>query len=325
VTSNASTVGAKKPLRTRIAGRISHEVQHRGPGRVPELASWLTYSARLVATRRPRTFTEKIHYKMLRDRRALLTTWADKVAVRDYVATAAGPELLAELYAVDVDLGAIDRAQLPRNFVVKVNHACGGVVIVSDRLPADAALPAAMDVSTYFLAHPDALDWDRLVQAVRHWLAQPYGGGQYREWAYHEIEPKVLVEELLETATSPVPTDYKFFVFGGVTRIVQVDTDRHGDHRQDHFDTDWNRLPVRLAAPPADVRPARPARLAEMIAVAERLAGDTDFVRVDLYEVDGRVVFGEMTSYPLAGLVCFQPRAFESLVGSWWDAPRRYR
>ncbi|HEY1740088.1 MAG TPA: ATP-grasp fold amidoligase family protein, partial [Acidimicrobiia bacterium] len=278
-------------------------------------------------TRHPITFNDKIHYKMLRDHRPLLAHWADKVAVRDYVRATVGPELLTHAYAVADDLTAVDRAALPRNFVVKVNHACGGVVLVTDRIAPGTALPDAphaMDAWTYFLAHPDALDWDWLVAAVRNWLSRTYGGGEYREWAYAEIPPKVLVEELLVPAHGAAPADYKLFTFGGKVRIVQVDSDRHEAHRQNLFAPDWTPLPVTLAAPPLEPPPERPATLERMIEIAEQLSDGVDLVRVDLYDVDGRVVFGELTSYPLGGTTRFEPPSFEQLAGSWWHVPRRY-
>jgi hypothetical protein len=284
----------------------------------------LAYERRRFATRNPHTFNDKVHYKMLRDHRPIVAAWADKVAVREYVERTAGKELLTGAYAVADDLADVDRATLPRNFVVKVNHACGGVVLVTDAVAPGTALPPSMDDWTYFLVHPDSLDWDHLTGAVRAWLGRVYGGGRYREWAYAAIAPKVLVEELLVTQGGAVPADYKLFTFDGVVRIVQVDSNRHDEHRQNLFTPDWSPMAATLAAPTLDPPPPRPATLERMIDVAQRLAGDIDFVRVDLYDVDGRIVFGEMTSYPLGGGTRFEPPSMETLVGSWWRVPDRY-
>ena len=316
-----------KSLPTRVAERLSYELHRHAPAPVVSAFDRADYQRRLFATRHPVTFNDKVHYKMLRDHRPLLAQWADKVAVRDYVRDTVGPELLTHVYAVADELGAVDRAALPRNFVVKVNHACGGVVLVSDRLPPGTALPdatGATDAWTYFLVHPDALDWPRLETAVRHWLERTYGGGEYHEWAYAAIAPKVLVEELLVAAHGAAPADYKLFTFAGKVRIVQVDSDRHEAHRQNLFTPDWTPLAATLAAPPLDPPPDRPVTLERMIEVAEQLSAGVDLVRVDLYDVDGRVVFGELTSYPLGGTTRFEPPSFEQLAGSWWQVPSRY-
>lgn len=122
-----------------------------------------------------------------------------------------------------------------------------------------------------------------------------------------------------------IPDDYKFFVFGGRCRYIQVDSGRFGTRTQDFFRADWQHLPLSAGPPWADPRPERPARLTEMIELAERLGQDTDFVRVDLYDAHGRIVFGELTSFPAGGDSPFHPEYFNDEFGSHWTVPRRYR
>ena len=156
-------------------------------------------------------------------------------------------------------------------------------------------------------------------------MAQLYGQGPNREWVYGRMPRRVIVEELLTGADGAIPDDYKFFVFHGRCAFVQVDGGRFGRRTQDFFRPDWQHLPLRGGPPRAEPRPVRPACLAEMIEVAERLGVGTDFVRVDLYDVDGRVVFGELTSFPAGGDSPFDPESFDEEFGRPWTVPRRYR
>jgi hypothetical protein len=121
---------------------------------------------------------------------------------------------------------------------------------------------------------------------------------------------RVIVEELLADADGAIPDDYKFFVFHGKCAFIQVDAGRFGRRTQVFFRPNWQHVPLSGGPPWADREPAKPSRLSEMIDVAERLGADTDFVRVDLYDVDGRVVFGELTSFPAGGDSPFEPESF---------------
>ena len=133
------------------------------------------------------------------------------------------------------------------------------------------------------------------------------------------------MEELLAGAGGGVPDDYKFFVFHGRVLI------RAGGHRAVRaahaglLPTGLEALPLSGGPPWAVPEPRKPSRLAEMIEVAEKLGIGTDFVRVDLYDVDGRIVFGELTSYPAGGDSPFYPESFNEVFGRPWTVPRRYR
>jgi hypothetical protein len=140
---------------------------------------------------------------------------------------------------------------------------------------------------------PGAADREHLVRMARVWASKLYGQGPNREWAYGGVPPRVIVEEMLEGPGGGIPDDYKFFVFHGRCRFIQVDAGRFGVRTQDFFDPEWRHVPLSGGPPWANPEPARPVNLDEMIALAERLGQDTDFVRVDLYDVDGRIVFGE--------------------------------
>lgn len=281
--------------------------------------------ARLWRTRHPRTFRDKVRYKMLRDHRALVVTFADKVAVRDYVTEAIGAEYLPRVYAVVDDPDELHDVCLPDAYVAKPTHGSGAAIVISDRAPIDARLPRAQHSWVYRHVRPEFASRDEVVEIARHWLSQLYGQGPNREWVYGQMPRRVIVEELLSDAGGGIPDDYKFFVFHGTCHFVQVDGGRFGRRTQDFFRSDWQHLPLSGGMPRAERVPAKPALLGEMVAVAERLGADTDFVRVDLYELGGRVVFGELTSFPAGGDSPFDPEYFDEEFGRPWTVPRRYR
>ena len=287
--------------------------------------SRLVRAVRLWRTRNPRTFRDKVRYKMLRDHRALVVTFADKAAVRDYVAEAIGQQYLPRAYAIVDDPTALFGVNLPDSYVVKPTHGSGAAIVVSSRAPLDARLPS--EEGSWVYAHVAAEFAPRadVVRLARSWVAQLYGQGPNREWVYGRIPRRIIDEEMLATADGSIPDDYKFFVFHGKCAFVQVDSGRFGRRTQDFFWPDWQHLPLRAGPPWADPEPAMPGCLAEMITLAERLGVDTDFVRVDLYDVDGRIVFGELTSFPAGGDSPFDPESFNEVFGRPWTVPRRYR
>ena len=262
---------------------------------------------------------------MLRDHRPLVVTFADKCAVRGYVAAVVGEKYLPRAHAILDDPAELGGVDLPEAYVVKPTHGSGAALVVSPSAPADARLPDEPGSWVYRHVRPEFVAPRDLERLAGGWLDQLYGQGPNREWVYGRVPRRVIVEELLATADGAIPDDYKFFVFHGRCRFIQVDSGRFGHRTQDFFHPDWQHLPMSGGPPWADPRPAAPARLAEMVDIAERLGVDTDFVRVDLYDVDGRIVFGELTSFPAGGDSPFDPESFDSEFGRWWTVPRRYR
>ena len=315
-------IDAWETIRDRPSGRAVRAVRDAADPLVH--ASWV--AATWLRTRDPTTLNDKVKYKMLHDRRPILTTLTDKVDVRDVVRDRIGVDHLTHLFQVHDDAAAVRWDELPREFACKVTHASGGTIIVTDSADPDRPLPTRLVPGHgRLVVHPDAFDPDRATGIVRAWLSRRYGwSGWKREWAYLGVRPRVLVEEFLGGSASAIPSDYKLFVFDGTCRFVQLDLDRHGDHRRDVYTPDWERLPVDYNYPRADVPSARPERLDEMIAIAERLGEGHDFVRVDLYALPSRVVFGETTFYPASGNATFDPPEYDRILGSWWTVPARY-
>ncbi len=268
--------------------------------------------------RRPTTFNELVRRRMALERRPIFRTFVDKVAVREYVARKVGPDVLPICYAIVDDPRSIDREALPREFAIKPSYGSGATLLVTDQAPLDAPQPQPRIGWGRHLVHPDVLDWEALVRTAAGWLRRGFGK-KTLEWAYLRVPRRIIVEELLG---SGVPDDIKFLVFDGVPRFVTVDTGRFGDHRRDCFTPAWEPLDLDMTFPRSGRVIPRPTSLEAMLEVSARLADGLDFIRVDLYDIDGRVVFGELTVYPAAGHEVFSPAAFDNELGRWWT-PRQ--
>jgi hypothetical protein len=205
--------------------------------------------------------------------------------------------VLNEAYLVTHDPEALRLAALPGRFVVKANHGSGWNVLVPDKAAAD----------------------EQALRATCHgWLNQRYGAIEHEPW-YNAIPPRLLVERYLEDSGYGTPPDYKFWVFHGVAHFVQVDTDRFTRHTRSFYDRAWRKLEWTTKWAFGRDLPL-PAPFADMLAIAERLAAGQDFVRVDLYCLDDRVIlFGEMTFAPAGGFEPFLPdKSYDFAVGRLW-------
>jgi hypothetical protein len=207
---------------------------------------------------------------------------------------------------------------------VKPTHGSGAVLAISPDAPADAVVPDPGEDWVCRFVRPEAVDPERLERLAAGWLARLHGHGPNFEWAYGLVPRRILVEELLTGPDGSPPDDYKLFVFNGQCRFVQFDANRFVRHAQAFFDRDWRQLHFHTGCPPAEPVPSRPAHLAEMIEVAERIGRDTDMVRVDFYLVGDRIVVGELTSYPGAGTTRFCPPSYDAEFGRYWTVPARY-
>lgn len=244
----------------------------------------------------PRSFSEKIQYRKLFDRRPELVTFADKFAVRDYVRQRLGNDVLTTLYHLTEDPNDIPLDFLPERFVVKPTHGCGWIEIVRDK---------------------SQLDVEQLKARSASWLSTNflYTAG---EWAYSQVTPRLMFEEILDDGRGEIPCDYKFFVFGGRVEFISVDLDRFGDHRRNMYDRHWNRLKFGFQRSGSDETVPRPSRLDDMIRYAEILASDFDFLRIDLYQPGERIIFGEITATPASGLEPFWPGGTDCWIGDLW-------
>lgn len=250
----------------------------------------------------PTTFSEKVRYKIRYDRRPILKIYADKLAVRDYVAANCDEVLLPRLLGV-FDSADACAAHAPAGpWVMKASHGSSMILIAPP-----GKTPAERDIKRH------AQRWLNTDYGLRHW-----------EWQYFRLPRRVMFEEYLGDEHN-VPADYKFYVIHHRVRFIEVDQDRYIRHTRDFFYPDWTPIRSRIGpAPTARETPARPASLERMIRIAEALSCDTDFVRVDLYAVRGDIYFGELTHSPAAGNFNFADPALDEYLGRDWVLPTRF-
>lgn len=265
----------------------------------------------------PRTFLQKINWRIAHDRRPLLTMLADKITARDFIASRVGTEYLPVCFGTAENVNDIALDRLPDEFVAKPNHACGMVWFVTDRVP---ATPRSRDpFEPVFCAKRD-LNREAFLARCREWLAIDYSQVNF-EWAYKDVPRRILFEEYLAGPEGLPAFDHKFIVIGGRVRAIQVDSNRFGEHRRSYYSRTWEPLPVRYVKPPLLQEAPRPAQLAEMVAVAEIIGRDIDHVRVDTYTLADRFVIGELTIYHNAGCSAYDPVDFDRELGDAWTLP----
>ena len=244
----------------------------------------------------PKSFTEKLFSRMIMFHRqpvGRFTQLSDKFRVRDHVADKLGPGYLSKLIWVGTDVPALAPRDLPWPCVLKANHGSGMVKILAS--PADHA--AAISLSSQ-------------------WLAQNFYW-RCRECQYLGIERRLMIEELLRDGYPDGPLDYRFYCFDGKPKLVQVDDHPHSINT--FYDLGWKKvdLAYRPTFRPFEVE--RPSNFGEMCDVAAALSEGFSFVRVDLYNCAGRVVFGELTFTPASGVLRFKPQNWDMALGAMWN------
>ena len=250
--------------------------------------------------------------------------FADKVKAKEYVKDLAGDKYLINNLLVTNSLRGHSQEDLPRSFVVKANHGCGALVLVWEGAKRGERLPTKLGRENWerFSIHPDDLDWESLLNLSDLWMTQNYyhGYGRYPEWAYLNIDPRIIVEELVVTELGTIPTDYKFTMFHGKCDYIAVISGGHGQDRLVNLlDPEWNDWTAESNYKNYPKNLTKPKHLPEMLELAETLSAGIDFIRVDLYETSDGVKFGELTNYPSAGNLAWATEQIDQALG------RRYQ
>ena len=244
--------------------------------------------------RAPVTFNEKLQRAKLFHRKAIHIVWADKIAMRSYVASRVGERYLPQLYWTGTDLRTVDLDSLPEQFVIKANHGSGMNLFVRNR---------------------SRIDWEEARKQSLTWLKHDYSTS-LGEWQYRWVTPCLLIEEFLQCSDGNPPLDYKFFCFHGTVRFIQADVGRFKRHSRALFNRQFQMLPLGLHYPRCQTDIVAPNYLSEMIELAETLAGSEPFVRVDCYETY-QIFVGELTLHPGAGLERFDPPSWDVEFGRY--------
>lgn len=245
----------------------------------------------------PQTFNEKLQWLKMHDRKPIYSTMVDKYEAKKYVAERIGEEYIIPTYGVWDRFDDIDFDALPDQFVLKCTHDCGGLVIVKDKKNFDK-------------------------EAARKKINKAMKRNYYyrtREWPYKNVKPRVLAEKYMEDPKTAELRDYKFFTFHGIVKSMFIATERNSSEETkfDFFDADFEHLHFTNGHPNAAVCPEKPERFEEMKCLAEKLSTDIPHLRVDFYEVDGRIYFGELTFFHWNGFTLFEPKEWDKTFGDW--------
>lgn len=252
---------------------------------------------------KPVLYNEKLQWLKLNDHNPLYTTIVDKYEVKSYVSKLCGGEYLIPTLSKWDDVEDIDFESLPNQFVLKTNHSGGntGVVICKDKGTFD------------FEVAKKKLKKSLLTDSYK----------VSREWPYKNVKRCIIAEPYMEDSATGELRDYKFFCFNGEPQALFVASERQRKEEPcfDFFDMDYNHLNLRCSHPQADVPPQKPQSFDEMIRLAKILSKEFIHVRVDLYEINGRPYFGELTLYHWEGLMPFYPEEWNYTFGSWLKLP----
>jgi len=261
------------------------------PDRVFNTMIFLMKLKYLPHFKKPRSLNEKINFIKLYSQNKLRETVADRIKVRSYVVDKnTGCDIIKLLWEgknLDID----SYQNLPTKFVVKANHGSGMVKIINK----------------------NTTSYKELKSEINQWLEYDYGK-LTRQWVYKNLEKKFIVEEFIEFGGEDLP-DYKFFCFNGKVNLIQVDLDRFNGHKRNLYDKNFNLLDVRYIYENGEKIP-KPELLDKAIHIAERLSEDFDFIRVDLYILNNKIYFGEMTNTPENGMGSFYPKSYDFYLGS---------
>lgn len=289
-----------------------------GEGMLVHFGQWLPDSTYLklmfrlkmgsrLNLKNPRTFSEKLQWLKLYNRQPEYTTMVDKYAVKEYVAGIIGEEYIMPTLGVWDRPEDINWETLPNQFVLKTTHGGGstGVVICKDK---------------------DSFDKQKAIDKLNESLKMDIYH-LFREWPYKNVPKRIIAEKFI----TPSPNeddlpDYKFFCFNGVPKYCQVIGGRNTTETIDFFDLNWNHQPFHEPRkfPHADPQPQPPQHFELMIWLARKLAANKPFSRIDFYDVNGRVLFGEITFYPTSGMGGFDPKEWDYKFGDLIKLPNSY-
>ena len=251
----------------------------------------------------PQTFSEKLQWLKLYNRRTIYTKLVDKYEVKPIVEKIIGKEYIIPTIGVWDNFDDINFDDLPNQFVLKCTHDSGGLVVVKDKSKMD--IPNTKETINKCLAH--SFFWGM------------------REWPYKNVKPRIIAEQYMEDSKTAELRDYKFFCFDGTVKALFIASDRmtKGEETKfDFFDENYNHLPFQNGHPNANTLPEKPTCFNEMKQIAAKLSVGFPHVRVDLYEVNGKVYFGEMTFFHWSGMTPFTPEEWDYMFGEWIKLPR---
>lgn len=222
----------------------------------------------------------------------------DKYAVRELVSSEVGREYLNELYGLYDSYSDIDFDKLPNMFALKTTNGSGTNIICRDK---------------------SKLNLKKVKQDIKIWLMSK-SHFMNAEWVYKNLKPRIIIEKFMQDKTGNPPMDYKIFCFHGEPKLIQVDIDRFSEHKQNFYDENWNFRDVKIWCDnDKENKIEKPKNFDKMIEISKKLSKPFPHVRVDLYNVSGKIIFGELTFFHLSGMKKFIDEDLELEMGSWLD------
>lgn len=243
----------------------------------------------------PKTFNEKLQWLKLYNRKPEYTMMVDKFEVRKYIAEKLGEEYLIPCLGVWDKAEDIDFDKLPEQFVLKCNHNSGtGMCICKDK---------------------SKLDIEKVRKELNKGLKENYFY-HGREWPYKNVKPRIIAEKYMVDESGTELKDYKFMCFGGKCENIFVCSERYENElKVTFFDTEWNRMKFERHYKASQKIINKPKKLDKMIVLAEELSKNIPFVRIDFYDINGKIYFGEITFYPGTGMEEFNPEEWDYKLG----------
>lgn len=264
------------------------------------------YVGKKLNLNNPQTYNEKLCWQKLYDHNPLYTTMVDKYAAKEYVANIIGDKYIIPTIGHWERPEEIDWDSLPKQFVLKTTHDSGGVIVVKDK---------------------DKLDKARAIAKLNKCLKSD-NYAVTREWPYKNVHRRVIAEQYMEDQKTGELRDYKFFSFDGEVKAMFISQDRGKAGEEvkfDYFDADFNHLDIHQYHDAGKSAPEKPVCFDEMKMLASKLSKGLPQVRVDFYEVNGKVYFGELTFFHHGGIVPFTPEKWDYTFGSWIKLPKEKR
>ena len=249
----------------------------------------------------PQSFNEKLQWLKLYDRNPLYTKMVDKYEAKKYVADIIGEEYIIPTLGVWDNFEDIDFDRLPNQFVLKCTHDSGGLVIVRDK---------------------EKLDKKKAREKINRSLKRNYFWAN-REYPYKDVKPRIIAEVYMEDEKSGELPDYKYFCFNGEAKVMFIATERSAkeETKFDFYDMDFNHLPFTNGHPNSNKEIQKPEKFEDMKVLAEKLSKGIPQVRVDFYEVNGKIYFGELTFFHWSGMKPFNPPEWDLKLGEYITLP----
>ena len=265
------------------------------------------YSGKTLNLENPQTFNDKLWWLKLNNRDPMLTKCSDKYLVREYVAQCGYPDILIPQYEVLKSVKGLDLTKYSEEVIAKCNHNSGGHVFYDPKNAPDDKTLKKQYKKLGFIMKQDASVLSR-------------------EWNYKNIPRRIVVEKVIRNQAGELPKDYRFFCFNGVPKLLMLDIgvlDENGQHRaiypRNLYDMDFNQLPIRWGRDNIDVRIEKPQNFERMIEIAAKLSEQFPFCRVDLYNIDGKIYFGETTFYHGGACQNIEPEEWDRTLAGWMD------